>query len=58
MSELEKKLANALNRLMFSADHYIEDGSWIEVLHTDIQTARKTIELYKQVKKQEVSRAL
>ena len=43
MTPLEQKLANALNRLMFSADHYIEDGSWLDVLDTDINNARKML---------------
>ena len=51
MTNLENKLANALNRLVFSADHYIEDGSWIDVLDMDIQNARKVINEYKTIKK-------
>ncbi len=51
MTELEKKLASALAKLTFSADHYIEDGSWIDVLDMDIQNARKTINEYKAIKK-------
>lgn len=51
MTNLENKLANALNRLVFSADHYIEDGSWIDVLDMDIQNARKIIDEYKAIKK-------
>ena len=47
MTELETKLAKTLNALVFSADHYIEDGSWIDILNMDIQNARKVIEEYK-----------
>lgn len=53
MTPLEQKLANALNRLMFSADHYIEDGSWLEVLDADIHNAKKMITEYKRVKQGE-----
>jgi hypothetical protein len=55
MTELEKKLAQALNNLVYSADHYIEDGSWIDILDKDIQNARKIIELYKQTKKEKAA---
>ena len=51
MTSLEKQLANALNRLAFSANHYIEDGSWIEVLNDDIQNAKAMIQQYKTAKK-------
>lgn len=55
MSELEKTLANALNRLVFSSNHYIDDGSWIDVLDDDIKHAQEVIKLYKQTKKERVS---
>ena len=54
MSELEKTLANALNRLIFSSNHYIDDGSWIDVLDDDIKHAQEVIKLYKQTKKERV----
>jgi len=50
MTDLEKSLANALNRLIFSADHYVEDGTWIDVLDMDIKNARQMIAEYKSIK--------
>jgi hypothetical protein len=42
MTDAEKidKLGEALNNLMQSADHYIEDGSWIGELQNDIDWAK------------------
>ena len=42
MTDLEKieYLGEALNNLMQSADTYIDDGSWIDELTLDIETAR------------------
>ena len=42
MTDLEKIdfLGEALNNLMQSADTYIVDGSWIDELTHDIETAR------------------
>ena len=42
MTDLEKidYLGEALNNLMQSADTYIVDGSWIDELTLDIETAR------------------
>jgi hypothetical protein len=51
MTELETKLAKALNNLVFSADAYIEDGSWIDILDEDIQNARSAINEYRDAKK-------
>lgn len=36
-------LGEALNNLMQSADHYIDDGSWIDELSADIDRARSVI---------------
>lgn len=51
MTDIEKQLANALKRIVYSADHYIEDGSWIEILDMDIKNAKKVIAKYKDIKK-------
>ena len=42
MTDQEKidLLGEALNNLMQSADSYIDDGSWIDELTLDIETAR------------------
>lgn len=42
MTDQEKieMLCNALANLMQSADNYIDDGSWIEDLTTDIDRAK------------------
>jgi hypothetical protein len=51
MTPLETRLAKALNQLTHSADWYIEDGSWIEVLTNDLKDAKLAIQEYKQEKK-------
>ena len=45
MTDLEKidLLGEALNNLMQSADSYIDDGSWIDELTSDIDHARKLL---------------
>ncbi len=45
MTDLEKidYLGEALNNLMQSADTYIVDGSWIDELTLDIETARNLL---------------
>ena len=45
MTDLEKidYLGEALNNLMQSADSYIVDGSWIDELTLDIETARNLL---------------
>ena len=46
MTDAEKieKLGEALNNLYQSADHYIEDGSWIGVLLKDIGHAQRLLQ--------------
>ena len=51
MTPLETRLAKALNQLAHSADWYIEDGSWIDVLTNDLNDAKLAIQEYKQEKK-------
>jgi hypothetical protein len=36
-------LTTALKNLVLSADRYIDDGSWIEHVHLDIQFAKDVI---------------
>lgn len=45
MTDQEKinLLSNALTNLMQSADNYIDDGSWIEDLTTDIDNAKAVV---------------
>lgn len=38
----------ALHALFTSADAYIEDGSWIENLETDLKHAKKQLKIHKQ----------
>jgi hypothetical protein len=47
MTDQEKidLLSNALTNLMQSADNYIDDGSWIEDLTIDIDTAKAVVKL-------------
>jgi hypothetical protein len=47
MTDQEKieLLSNALTNLMQSADNYIDDGSWIEDLTLDIDTAKAVVKL-------------
>ena len=47
MTDQEKidLLSNALTNLMQSADSYIDDGSWIEDLTLDIDTAKAVVKL-------------
>ena len=47
MTDQEKinLLSNALTNLMQSADNYIDDGSWIEDLSIDIDTARAVVKM-------------
>jgi hypothetical protein len=35
-----------LRRLSESADHYIDDGTWLEDLTTDIKQAKQLIKVY------------
>lgn len=38
-----KKLRTALRLLSQSADKYIEDGSWIDILSGDIENAKQVL---------------
>jgi hypothetical protein len=44
---------DVLERLVQSADGYIEDGNWLEPLTDDIRNAKQLIKAYKQRLKQE-----
>lgn len=37
-------LTTALSDLAMSADRYIDDGSWVDYLHNDIQEARNALQ--------------
>lgn len=39
-----KWLTTALSDLAMSADRYIDDGSWVDYLHNDIQEARNALQ--------------
>ena len=45
-----KLLTKALKDLAFSADHYIDEGSWIDHLYNDIQQAKKALKLVRKSK--------
>jgi hypothetical protein len=51
MTNLEDQLVVALKLLTQSADKYIDDGSWIEVLTKDLKDAKLAIQSYHQEKK-------
>jgi hypothetical protein len=53
MTDLETKLALALKLLSQSAEWYIEDGSWIDNLTEDLESAKKVISEFRKAKREE-----